>query len=171
MPLIFEQNTGRVSAINDAVAAGSISLVSLIGDTRVNYQVHNSIFTRVGISAGGNFQFLHTIANDVYVYVFGDRMGQVVLDGISFANKCQFSGSTVAQFNPGLYTYKHGIEEMMNWYEKNRLSARKDPVFVTIGRSKAFAGFITALTGNVQDPVHRTINFQLTVSLLPDAVF
>lgn len=171
MPLIFAQNTGRVAAINDAVATGSLSLVSLVGNTRVNYQVHNSIFTRVGVSAGGNFQFLHTISNDVFVYVFGDRMGQVVIDGLSFANKCTASGSTVAQFNPGLVTFKHGIEEMIDWYERNRLSARKDPVFVTIGRSKAFAGFITSLSSSVQDPEKRTINFQLTVSLLPDSVF
>ena len=171
MPLIFAQNTGRVAAINDAVAAGSLSLVSLVGNTRVNYQVHNSIFTRVGVSAGGNFQFLHTIANDVYMYVFGDRMGQVVIDGISFADKCAISGGTVSQLDPGLRNFKHGIEEMINWYEKNRISARKDPVFVTIGRSKAFAGFITSLSGSVQDPVHRTVNFQLTISLLPDSVF
>jgi hypothetical protein len=171
MPLVFSQNTGRVVAINDQVAAGSLSLVSLVGDTRVNYQVHNSIFTRVGVAAGGNFQFLHTIADDVYMYVFGDRMGQVVIDGISFADKCAVSGGTVAQFAPGSYNFRHGIEEMLEWYERNRLSARKDPVLVTIGRSKAFAGFITSLNANVQDPLHRTVNFQITVTLLPDPVF
>jgi hypothetical protein len=170
MPLIFSQNTGRVVAINDQVAAGSLSLVSLVGNTRVNYRVHNSIFTRMGISESGNFQFLHTIANDVYMYVFGDRMGQVVLDGISFAGKCAVNGGTAAQFDPGIYNFRHGIEEMLDWYEQNRLSARKDPVIVTVGRSKAFAGFITSLTASVEDPVYRKVNFQLTVTLLPDAV-
>jgi len=160
MPVLFQGNTGRVAVIPDAVAYGAISLASVSGASGgpLSYGLHKSIITRIGLSAAGNYQFLHTIGNDVYVYVFGDRMGQVVLHGLSFATDC-FSGNGV-----------HGFNMMFEWYQGNRIAAQSTPVIVTIGGGKAFQGFITALTGDVQDPVYRTIQFQLTISLLPAAL-
>lgn len=159
MPVVFESNTGRVVSVPDAVAAGAISLAKVEGSGAITYAVHNTIITRVGISAAGNYQFLHTIGNDVYMYVFGDRMGQVVIHGLSFAQQCQ--GGTAANTD-------HGFERLFKWYKENRVAVRKDPVIVTIGVNTAFKGFITALNGDVQDPVYRTIQFQITISLLPD---
>jgi len=173
MPVLFEGNTGRVFAVPDRVAAGSLQLAnvdSISGNAagppnpstsgRVTYQYHNTIITGLGVSAAGNFQFLHTIGNDVYVYVFGDRMGQVMLSGLSFAQQC----------NNGQPQADHGFELLLRWYQANRIAARKAPVRVNIGRSTNFDGFVTGLTGDVQDSLHRTIQFQMSISLLPDAV-
>lgn len=161
MPVVFARNTGRVVSVEDKVAAGAIQLGNVTGDGgRISYQAHNTIITRLGISAAGNFQFLHTIGNDVYVYVFGDRMGQVQLHGLSFSDKCPDSGGGE----------DHGFELLFRWYSANRIAARKAPVRVTIGRGTNFDGFVTALTGDVQDALHRTIQFQMTISLLPDVV-
>jgi hypothetical protein len=162
MPIVFSRNTGRVISLPDAVAAGAISLAQVSGSGgNISYAVHNTIITRVGVSAAGNYQFLHTIGNDVYVYVFGDRMGQIVIHGLSFAQKCTGGG--------GSDSGPHGFEKLFEWYEKNRIAVRKAPVTVTIGIGKSFEGFVTALSGDVQDTQHRTIQFQLTVSLLPPA--
>jgi hypothetical protein len=109
------------------------------------------------VSAAGNYQFLHTIGNDVYIYVFGDRMGQVTFHGISFAQACgSGEGST-------------GFELLEKWYNENRIAARKKPVKVTIGAGLVFNGFVVGLTGDVQDSVHRTVQYSLTISLLPPA--
>lgn len=155
MPVIFSRNTGRVFMLNDAVAEGAISMGKVVGNSPITYTQHTTIITRIGVAAAGNFQFLHTIGNDVYVYVFGDRMGQVDLHGISFAQSCGANGA------------EHGFEKLFQWYELNRISVRKEPVTVTIGVNKSFQGFVTALTGDAQDSQTRTINFQLTISLLP----
>jgi hypothetical protein len=155
MPVIFSKNTGRVIAISDAVAEGAISMGGVVGSTPINYTQHTTIITRIGVAAAGNFQFLHTIGNDVYVYVFGDRMGQVDLHGISFAQDCTKNDS------------EHGFEKLFKWYEVNRISVRREPVTVTIGVNKSFQGFVTGLIGDAQDAQTRTINFQLTISLLP----
>ena len=175
MPVIFAKNTGRVIAVEDKVAAGAFQLGNVTGsDGSITYRRHNTIITRIGISAAGNYQFLHTIGNDVYVYVFGDRMGQVQLHGLSFmASEDQCSG--VAGGNPtprmpGAGGSKHGFELLFEWYTKNRIAARRDPVRVTIGRDPNFKGFVTAVTGDVQDALHRTIQFQMTISLLPDVI-
>jgi len=155
MPVVFSKNTGRVFMLPDAVAEGAISMGNVEGYESISFIQHTTIITRIGVAAAGNFQFLHTIGNDVYIYVFGDRMGQVDLHGICFAQDCtQDSG-------------EHGFEKLFSWYEKNRISVRKEPVVVTIGVNKSFEGFVTALTGDAQDAQTRTINFNLTISLLP----
>lgn len=188
MPVIFAKNTGRVVAIEDKVAAGAFQLGNVVGNVRVpgnpnpelggiSYTRHNTIITRIGIAAAGNYQFLHTIGNDVYVYVFGDRMGQVQLHGLSFMRSedvCSgLANSAIGSPTPhiaGAGGGKHGFELLFEWYTDNRIAARKDPVRVTIGTNTNFKGFVTAASGNVQDVLHRTIQFQMTISLLPDVV-
>ena len=161
MPVLFENNTGRVIALDDKVAAGAISLAAVTGaGGPISYQSHNTIITRLGVSAAGNYQFLHTIGNDVYIYVFGDRMGQITLHGISFAQKCTGNSSNTSATN-------HGFEALLEWYEKNRVAAYKNPVTVTIGLAKTIRGFVVGMTGDVHDPQHRTIEFQLSIAVLP----
>lgn len=158
MPVVFARNTGRVFMLPDAVAEGAISMGHVVGDMPITFTQHTTIITRIGVAAAGNFQFLHTIGNDVYIYVFGDRMGQVDLHGICFAQPCVDGGVSIPE---------HGFEKLFKWYESNRISVRREPVVVTIGVNKSFQGFVTALTGDAQDAQTRTINFNLTISLLP----
>jgi len=170
MPVVFSQNAGRVSAVTDEVAAGSISLGRVEGDEEISYVLQKTIITRIGLSAAGNFQFLHTVGNDVYVYVFGDRMGQIVLHGLSFAQACPQAvrgAQNTQQAFIGAQDSKHGFQLLYEWYKRNRIAARKLPITATIGLDSSFEGFLTALSGDVQDPLHRTIQFQLTLATLP----
>jgi len=173
MPVIFGGNTGNVVAIRDNVSEGSISLGNVSGGTDGGREAFglgarplNSIITRIGVSAAGNYQFLHTIGNDVYVYVFGDRMGDITLHGLSFAQPC-LTSSSVAQV-AGAGVAGHGFEELFNWYSANRIAATPLPAQVRIGANTTFKGFITGCTGDVADSKTRTIQFQITISLLPD---
>lgn len=172
MPIVFSRNTGKVIAIPDKVAEGSFSLGNVTSD-KITYTGHKSIITRIGLSASGNYQFLHTIGNDVYVYVFGDRMGQIQIHGISFQGDCTSGGGGIRGTQPsagiGTSGGNHGFELLYAWYEENRLAARLSPVDITIGTNTTFSGFVTALTGTVQDPLHRTIEFTLTIATLPGA--
>jgi len=173
MPIVFSRNTGKVIAIPDKVAEGSFSLGNVTSD-KITYTGHKSIITRIGLSAAGNYQFLHTIGNDVYVYVFGDRMGQIQIHGISFQGDCMTGGGggirglVPTQTTP-TGAGRHGFELLYDWYENNRLAAKLSPVTVTIGRSTIFKGFLTSLTGSVQDPIHRTIEYSLTIATIPGA--
>jgi hypothetical protein len=170
MPVVFSNNTGRVSQINDKVAAGCLSLAVIEKNNpaeSLSFQQHKTIITRVGVSSSGNFQFLHTIGNEVYIYVFGDRIGAITLTGLSFESSC--SGS----FNRGedplqpSDAREHGFESLYNWYKKNRVAVRQKPISVTIGRDTTFQGFVTGLNGDVQDVQNRTVTFQLTLATLP----
>lgn len=171
MPVIFQQNTGKVVAISDKVAEGSFSLGNVTSN-KITYAEHKSIITRIGIAAAGNYQFLHTIGNDVYVYVFGDRMGQIQLHGISFQGDCTgggggFAGTTPTATFPAA-SGKHGFEMLYDWYKANRVAVRLSPVTVTIGIGTTFQGFVTALSGDIQDPLHRTIQFTMHIATLPE---
>jgi hypothetical protein len=161
MPFIFEKNMGSVAAIVDPVLEGSFSLAQIAsnpgGDNEITFNQTTAIITKLGLSTSGNFQFLHTIGNEIYVYVFGDRMGQVILSGISFENKCAGAES-------------HGIDSVFQWYKYNRIAVKKDPVEVTIGVATKFRGFITGFTSDVQDAENRTIPFQMTIATLPENV-
>ena len=159
MPVVFSRNTGRVIAISDGVAAGSLSMASITSDP-ITFDTHKTIISRVGLSVAGNYQFLHAIGQDVYLYVFGDRMGQIVLHGTCFEAGCSGEGAGAAE--------PHGFEILYAWYLKNRIAANPNPIAVTIGRKTAFNGFVTGLNGDVQDPVFRTISFQMQLATLPD---
>lgn len=158
MPVIFEGNAGKVIKLDDKVAAGSLSLVSA-GDQgdEISYQVHKTIITRLGVSTAGNFQFLHTLGNSVYIYVFGDRMGTITLHGLSFSSACEDNDPQ-----------PHGFEQLYAWYKQNRVAVKQAPITVTIGRDTTFQGFVTGLTGDVQDVQSRSVTFQLTLAILPD---
>ena len=65
MAVVFKENTGKVVALPDKVAQGSFALVEV--DPNITYTTQKTIITRVGISCAGNYQFLHTIGNDVYI--------------------------------------------------------------------------------------------------------
>lgn len=163
MPVLFSANTGKVVQLDDKVAAGCLALATVENDNpdnRLSYLLHRTIITRLGVSSAGNFQFLHTIGNAVYIYVFGDRIGTIQLHGLSFASDC-------ADVTPGL-NESHGFERLYAWYRRNRLAVRQSPIAVTIGRDTTFQGFVTGLTGDVQDPANRTVTFQLTLATLPD---
>ncbi len=166
MPIIFGSNTGRVAAMSDAVAQGSISLGNIRGgkDAKDAFgqgtTTLNSIITRIGVRASGNYQFLHTIGNDVYVYVFGDRMGDITLHGLSFAEPCNLIGPRNRNDTPLLpstQSAKHGFELLFDWYSKNRIAATPETATVRIGTKTTFTGFITGCTGDVADSKTRTI--------------
>lgn len=169
MPVLFESNTGKVAAISDKVASGSFSLG--MTEPKISYTSQKSIITRVGLSAAGNYQFLHTIGNDVYVYVFGDRMGQVQFHGISFQGDCfgggGSQGTTPTATLPS-QAGKHGFELLYDWYKANRIASRLSPIGVTIGTGTTFQGFVTSLQGDIQDSIYRTIQFQMSIAVLPE---
>ena len=68
MPVIFQQNTGKVVAVSDKVAEGSFSLGNITSD-KITYAGHKSIITRIGIAAAGTFSFYTPLAT-TFTYMF-----------------------------------------------------------------------------------------------------
>jgi hypothetical protein len=159
MPTFFSADgtapVGRVVQCLDDHTQGTMKFVELLAPAGLQFSTHRSIFTRLTVSHQCNYQFLHTIGNEIYIYVFGDRIGQIQLSGLSFTSDCQ-SGSDG----------QHGFEKVLQWYEQYRVAARRDPITIMIGQT-AIRGFAVALSGDVVDPGTRMMQWGLTLMVLP----
>ena len=80
----------------------------------------------MAVAQQANFQFLHTLGSDVYVYVFGDRIGQLSLSGVAFASGC---GNAVTPVSGQPFAGDHGLVGMNDWYKDNRISRRRERGF------------------------------------------
>ncbi len=158
MPLFFasksgDSQVGRTVGFSDPHTQGTISMFSM--DPTFGWRSEKSIITRMTVSHQCNFQFLHTVGNDVFIYVFGDRIGQVTVSGLSMAGDCDARDTD------------HGFEKVLKWYSNNRVAKRKTPVKLMIGKTP-IEGFCVGLSGDAVDPSSRLIQFGLTLMVLPE---
>lgn len=151
MPALFEANPGRVLAVRDPAVQGLLPPLVDVRPDPVSFQARKAIITRVMIAQETNQQFLHTLGGDIYIYVFGDRVGQLTIGGMCFAHDCDRPGDR-----------QHGIEKMLAWYRSNKLSRRRDPVTVMIGRTPV-TGFVAGFTADVFDHKLNVMQFSLAL--------
>ena len=114
-----------------------------------------AIITAAQISQGGNFQFLHTVQDFIYVYIFGDRIGQLTVEGIAFLSQCDSDNN--------------GFEETLQYYNRNRIAIRGEPVRVGFGNI-AFEAFLMQGNFEIRDaPATGSFaRFNFTLNTFPD---
>lgn len=105
------------------------------------------------VSQSVNVQFQSSLGGPVYVYVFGDNMGNISVSGTAFAGLCDNANT-------------NGIKEVIDYYEDNRASERSEVVTVTYG-SKSFDGFLTRLELRPHDPLYMLTGFTVVINTLP----
>lgn len=113
-----------------------------------------AIVTNAQIQQAGNFQFLHTLQDFIFVYIFGDRIGQLSIQGIAFLDSCASGGA--------------GLESMIRFYNRNRIAFRPQPVRVGFGNIP-FEGFLTAGQFQAEDngSVGSLGRFALSIQTFP----
>ncbi len=153
--IVFQGNRGKVVRVDDPVAQANLGSVSVDGSP-IGYDSRKSIVTRVTVAQAANVQFLHTIGAFVYIYVFGDRIGQMTLSGLSFADPC---GGGAADGT--------GLEQMMKWYKQNRVSESGKSLRVQIGKT-AVDGFVTTSGFEVVEADTGIGQWNVTLQTLPE---
>ena len=117
-----------------------------------------AILTQLGITETVNSQFLHTLRNYIYVYVFGDRISEMVLGGIAMANPgCP----------PGEMT---GYELVYQYYQRYRLSNRGLPINIVIGSTIRLRCFLIGFRQEITDPSTGLAQFGLRIRYVPRRV-
>jgi hypothetical protein len=149
---IFSKASGVVATFPDPTLP---AVTTLRMENWGGFQGFKSIITSVNIAAQGNFQFLHTLGGNIYVYVFGDRIGQLGISGLAFDSTCDDTTGAL------------GIEKVLDYYSKNRLAVRKTPIKTTIGVQTTVAGYLVGVGGQVVDPKSRIYQFNLQFMLAP----
>lgn len=99
-----------------------------------------AIITQCGLMLNGNFQFLHTLNDTIFLYVFGRRIGEMSVSGISFGATCPGSDN------------QEGITEVIQKYEENQLAVRSSPIKIALGPKMIFNTFLTGMQESVSDP-------------------
>jgi hypothetical protein len=111
-----------------------------------------AIITSPSVTQRVNVQFQSSLKESVYVYVFGDQMGNVMINGIAFAARCQGDAS--------------GMKDIFDYYRDYRASQKKEPIEVTFGK-EAISGFLTESNMSSRDPNNLTLDFRFTINTLP----
>lgn len=112
-----------------------------------------AIIDAPSIDQSVNVQFMQSLGQPVYVYVFGDNMGGVVISGTCFAGLCTDES-------------KNGIKEVIDYYEDFRASQNPDLITVTYGAA-SLSGFLTKMALRPKDPLYMLTSFEFTINTIP----
>ena len=156
MPTLFAANAGRVVALPDPGAVGIVSGVDLEGWG--GFPGFRAIITRVMIGQAGNYQLQHTFGSLVHVYIFGDRIGDVMISGLAFDRDCNALGGAPL-----------GIEAVAAYYQANRIAGRPTPLKVAVGTSRPMNCLLLKMTADIVDAQTRMFQFNLQLALIPIA--
>lgn len=158
MSIVFQSKIGAVVRFDDPGVQCTTQLMGLAEDASITFEEERSIITRMTLAQQVNIQFLHSLGALIYVYVFGDRMGQIGLSGLSFT--CQCDGDASGN--------KVGAEQMLLWYKRNRASRRRTPIKLTIGNAYILEGFVTTFSEDVVDPSTNLVQWNVNMAALPE---
>jgi hypothetical protein len=103
-----------------------------------------------------NQQFQQSLDGAVYVYVFGDLMGNVAIEGVAFPLRCD------GEVN--------GLQEIFKFYAQRRASNNKELIQVSIG-DEPVSGFLTSIRVRSNSAADNSAalsqTFWLTINTLP----
>lgn len=94
--------------------------------------------TGFSLEQQGNYQFLHTVNDFTYFYIFGDRIGELSVSGLGFISNAAVCGPAGG---------KGSICDLYSWYMANRASAKNNAMAITLGEGGACGKFWGFLTG------------------------
>lgn len=153
----FAGPVGRVIRLDDKSAPGGLRFLNM-KTAPIGYDLQRSIITRFSVEQSVSAQFMHMLGGEIYVNVFGDRIGSLMVSGLSFAYACETPGDN-----------EPGVEKMLKWYKSNKLSKKFAPLRITIGDTP-FDAFLTNFSTGAQDPASGLGEWTTQLTTLPDEI-
>jgi hypothetical protein len=152
MPVAFTPCAGAVAIIKPKNCTGAIFKIKFGGVKGGQLTAPTSGFA---LELNGNYQFLHTVNDFIYVYAFGDRVGELTVSGFGFVKPC-----------PGADSAK--ICNVYDFYQKNRIK-ENGKMSVTIGdcANSTFWAFLTGMRLELQDPQTLVGQWSLRFNIVP----
>lgn len=115
------------------------------------------IFGAVSWEQATHQQFARSLDGSVYIYVFGDKMGDVIVTGLAFDRLCDEN--------------ENGLKKVLEYYEKYRASKRSTPIKLEIA-TKIVEGFLTLAKveaiGGANSPIAVVHRYTLGINALPN---
>lgn len=168
---IFSAGAGKVVAMDDDTA---IPLAfSVDGNDRLFNQL-GGIATSVGINGQAGFQFMHSLREFIYVYVFTERMGEIVINGLAFPAFCDTQlGADATDANDEPLTPltcvegTTGLERIMTWYECNRITSRATPITIALGAEVTYNAFLVSVKADIANADTGIAQFSFKFNYVP----
>jgi hypothetical protein len=129
-----------------------------INDSALNTVLVNVPLTGFSLELSTNHQFLHSLNDLIYVFAFGDRVGELTLTGVSFVGECE-----AAQKGKAL--------KILNYYLQKRLSKTLKPAFIKLNGEDAstqMLGFLTGVRTEMMNPELPIVQWILRYSVVLD---
>lgn len=146
MAFIFSGIGGTPGKMKVFTGGGSLGTLTFsMGGWASGAQAQNAVLSGVSASTQGNYQFLLTLRNFTYVYIFGERMGDVVVSGIGLL---------------GCSNATSGLTNAIGYYNDNAVSVTGIPVGLSFAGFSAWA-FLVGGSFEYADPRRRITQFQL----------
>lgn len=134
-----------------------------------------AIITGVSMQHGTNHQFTRSLGRDVYLYTFGEKIGDIVVEGLCFASSCIEVDKS-----------RHGFWHALRFYVRNRISNRNTlssevnggvlsstsgvPRVQLAINGKSIIGYLTGVSVNLNDTGSYITSFRLSISTIGDAL-
>ena len=156
MPDVFNaQSEGSVVALSIGRAIpGAIQIDGL--------ESRNLVVSRFGVSRNANAQFMPTLRNSIFIYSFGDKIGEMEVSGVAFHRLCNGSGNSGDSFA--------GLAEVGEFYDSKGLGAAKDnsikPVYVSLG-TISIKAFLIGVQVSSLNPESNLMQFSLQFAVIP----
>lgn len=164
MPNLFSSN-GRVAVIQ--LDDNSLPMGLVVGSTNTDSFKANlstkGVITSCGVDGQSSFQVMHTLRKAIYMYTFGERVGEIMISGLLFNADCNDTFET-------LMTGGSGINKFFNWYEANRISTTGLPILITIVPGIVLSGFLVKMKFQTEDPSINLTSFAMTFLYAPRIV-
>lgn len=129
---------------------GSLGILSVSGGLSASGKV---LVTRVQVEQKVNNQFQPALDNTVYVYCFGDGIGQFTISGLTFSRSCNDGGGG------------NGVSDALSYYASNR-ALSDTTISLGLGGS-AFSGYLHQVTAGIDNPYLKLGQFTLVAATLP----
>ena len=154
--VIFQSNrAGMVQTLNlgGDTLPGIISVTGGSSDYLSKQQ--GVIITSIGVSQEVNAQFVASLQKVIYVYSFGDKMGKITVNGLSFYQVCENKGTKAV-----------GAVSLLEYYDRHRAIDESRLMTISIG-SYSLQGYLTSMNLVTSQPEFRIMAFTLNIISIP----
>lgn len=151
MATMFVRRPGTVVAVPTGGQTGNILMIG--GVSASAFSNIGSIVTGFGLETESGVQVLHALQRAVFVHSFGERIGSLVVSGLSPSLQCTNT--------------KSGISSILEYYDKVRISAAGKAYPIVIGSSR-FMGFIRGIRLGMSNPELQLGEFALRLNVFKE---
>jgi hypothetical protein len=124
------------------------------------YEGFKSIITSFSVQTQSGVQYMNTLRDLIFVYVFNERVAPLNISGISFAAACE---ELQGFFQP----VNHGLEYAFAYYLNARVSSYGLPVTIVLGLSTPFYGFLDKGSFQINDAERLLGQFSFGFTAIP----